>query len=81
VTELRDALNRIIHATDFKVGFERLPDGATRIDGGAIAVLYLKTTTDQRAEVLIDILSLASCFFHKLLPAVVPLPPSSDAVH
>ena len=31
VNLLRDALNRIIHATEFKVGFEKLPDDASKI--------------------------------------------------
>jgi hypothetical protein len=68
VNLLRDALNRIIHATEFKVGFERLPDDASRILGGAIGVIYLSTRTDQRDEALVDVFALASCFFHKVLP-------------
>ena len=72
VTQLRDALNRIVHATDFKVGFERLPDGTAKIEGGAISVLYLKTKTDQREDALIDVIALASCFFHQVLPALRP---------
>jgi len=72
VTQLRDALNRIVHATDFKVGFERLPDGTAKIEGGAISVLYLKTKTDQREDALIDVFALASCFFHQVLPALRP---------
>jgi len=69
---LRDALNRIVHATDFKVGFERLPENAARIEGGAISVLYLRTATDQRKEALIDVFALASCFFHQVLPVLRP---------
>jgi hypothetical protein len=72
VKQLRDALNRIVHATDFQVGFERLPDGAAKIEGGAISVLYLKTKTDQREDALIDVFALSSCFFHKLLPELRP---------
>ncbi len=68
VNALRDALNRIIHATEFKVGFERLPDDASTIRGGAIGVIYLSTRTDQRDEALIDVFALASCFFHQVLP-------------
>ena len=68
VDVLRDALNRIIHATEFRVGFERLPDNASRIEGGAIGVIYLSTRTDQRDEALIDVFALASCFFHQVLP-------------
>jgi len=72
VEQLRDALNRIVHATDFTVGFERLPNGVAKIDGGAISVIYLKTKTDQRDEALIDVFALASCFFHQVLPVLRP---------
>ncbi len=68
VDDLRDALNRIVHATEFEVGFERLPDKAASIRGGAIGVVYLRTRTDQREEALIDVFALASCFFHQVLP-------------
>jgi hypothetical protein len=72
VALLRDALNRIVHATDFMVGFEGLPDNATKIEAGAISVLYLKTKTDQREEALIDVFALASCFFHQVLSVLRP---------
>lgn len=72
VERLRDALNRIIHATDFEVGFERLPNGAAKIEGGAVCVLYLKAKTDQREDALIDVFALASCFFHRVLPTIRP---------
>jgi hypothetical protein len=65
-------LNRIVHATEFEVGFERLPETAARIDGGAIGVIYLRTKTDQREEALIDVFALASCFFHQVLPVLRP---------
>jgi hypothetical protein len=82
VALLRDALNRIVHATDFTVGFERVPDGAARIEGGAISVLYLRTKTDQRDEALIDVFALASCFFHQVLPVLRPPGgEKTDAVH
>jgi hypothetical protein len=83
VNVLRDALNRIIHATEFKVGFERLPDDALRIPGGAIGVIYLSTRTDQRDEALIDVFAPASCFFHRVLPElhVLDRPPTPEAVH
>ena len=63
VALLQDALIRIVHATDFEVGFERLPENTTRIAGGAICVLYLRTKTDQRDEALVDVFALASLFF------------------
>ncbi|HZU23956.1 MAG TPA: hypothetical protein VFA04_00450 [Bryobacteraceae bacterium] len=68
VDDLRDALNRIVHATEFEVGFEQLPENAVDIKGGAIGVVYLRTRTDQREEALIDVFALASCFFHQVLP-------------
>lgn len=72
VAVLRDALNRIVHATEFQVGFERLPEHAAKIRGGAIGVIYLRTKTDQREEALIDVFALAACFFHQVLPALRP---------
>jgi hypothetical protein len=82
VTILRDALNRIVHATSFEVGFERMPAHASRIEGGAIIVLYLRTKTDQREEALVDVFALASCFFHHLLPVLRPRgQESAEVVH
>jgi len=83
VVVLRDALNRIVHATEFQVGFERLPDDAAKIAGGAIGVICLRTKTDQREEALIDVFALASCFFHQVLPVLCPPKGSSksEAVH
>ena len=66
--DLREALNRIVHATEFEVGFLPLPENAAKIRGGAIGVVYLRTRTDQREEADIDVFSLASCFFHQVLP-------------
>lgn len=76
VALLRDALNRIVHATEFQVGFEPLPENAAKIEGGAIGVIYLRTKTDQREEALIDVFALATCSFHQVLPAVRP--PGTD---
>jgi len=75
VAILHDALNRIVHATSFTVGFERLPDHSHRIAGGAIGVLYLKTETDQREQALIDVFSLAASFYHRVLPVLRPTSP------
>lgn len=80
VTTLRDALNRIVHATEFEVGFERLPNNSADIAGGAIGVIYLRTRTDHRNEALIDVFALASCFFHQVLPMLQPAGDSSGGV-
>jgi hypothetical protein len=81
VDTLRDALNRIVHATQFEVGFERLPDDATRIVGAAIGIIYLGTRTDQRELAFIDVFALASCFFHQVLPVLRThgMPPGAPA--
>lgn len=71
-TDFREALNRIVHATTFEVGFERLPEAASKIDGGAVGVIYLKARTDRYPEALIDVFSLASCFFARVLPVLSP---------
>jgi hypothetical protein len=76
---LQDALNRIIHAMEFEVGFERLPDDAAKIAGGAIGVIYLRTRTDRREVALIDVFALASCFFHNVLPVLRPPRESSES--
>jgi hypothetical protein len=83
VDDLRDALNRIIHATEFKVGFDRLPEDSSKIQGGAVGVIYLSTRTDQRDEALIDVFALASCFFHQVVPELQLLdgPSAPKSVH
>ena len=40
ISDFRDALNRIVHATSFTVGFERLPDNSHQILSGAIGVIW-----------------------------------------
>jgi hypothetical protein len=45
-------------------------------------VIYLRTSTDQREEALIDVFALASCFFHQVLPFLRPGGSSkSEAFH
>ena len=78
VADFRDALNRIVHATSFTVGFERLPDDSHKIAAGAIGVIWLETVTDQRERALLDVFSLASCFFHQVLPALMPAGPEPE---
>lgn len=81
-SDLREALNRIVHATSFHVGFERLPNKASSIIGGAICVLYLRAKTDRREEALIDVFALASCFFYQVLPMLrTPLLPTEELVN
>jgi hypothetical protein len=82
VADLRDALNRIVHATEFEVGFVRLPDNAYNFEGGNFGVTYLRTRTDQREDALIDVFALAWCLFHQVLPElhVLGRPSTPEAV-
>ena len=72
VATLRGALSRIVHATEFEVGFERLSDNTAKILGGAIGVIYLRTKTDHREDTLIDLFARASCFVHRALSMLQP---------
>lgn len=80
VDTLREALNRIVHAVEFEVGFERLPSNAAKIIGGSIGVIYLRTKTDKRDLALIDVFALASCFFYDIIPEIKP-PSGPSVIH
>lgn len=68
---LRDALNRIIHAQKLYVGFERLPDNISVIDGGAIIVPYIKAETDRKEMAFIDPFALSHAFLYNALQALI----------
>ncbi len=91
VADLWDALNRIIHARKLYVGFERLPDKVSVIDGGAIIVPYIRAETDRKELAFIDPFSLSYAFLYDVLPALngaknnkvmpphpSPLPPQAE---
>ena len=71
VADLWDALNRIIHAKKLYVGFERLPDSVSIIDGGAIVVPYIRAETDRKELAFIDPFALAHAFLYGALPALI----------
>ena len=71
VADLWDALNRIIHARKLYVGFERLPDNVSVIDGGAIIVPYIRAETDRKELAFIDPFSLSHAFLYGVLPALI----------
>lgn len=70
VSDLWDALNRIIHARILYVGFERLPDKISVIDGGAIIVPYIRAETDRKDLAFIDPFALSHAFLYSALPAL-----------
>ncbi|MBD3334615.1 MAG: hypothetical protein GF355_03780 [Candidatus Eisenbacteria bacterium] len=71
VADLWDSLNRIVHAQKLHVGFERLPDSVSVIDGGAIVVPYVRAETDRKELAFIDLFSLAHAFLYGALPALI----------
>jgi hypothetical protein len=66
--ELRDALNRIIHAQKLQVGFEELPEKLAVIDEGALIVPYIQVQTDRRNLAFVDPFALAHSFLYDVLP-------------
>lgn len=73
VVGLWDALNRIIHAKKLIVGFERLPENVSVIDGGAIAIPYIQAETDRKELAFIDPFSVAHAYLYNVLPSLIVL--------
>jgi hypothetical protein len=68
VSDLWDALNRIIHAQKLVVGFEQLPADLSVIDGGAVVVPYIRAATDRRKLAFIDPFALSHAFLYGAFP-------------
>jgi len=77
VTELRDAFNRVLHAQDLVVGFEKCPESTCVIDGGSIVIPYLMARTDRRPTSYIDLFSMAHAWLHGALPAIHKIDPKA----
>jgi hypothetical protein len=73
VSELWDALNRIIHAKKLLVGFESLPDNISVIDGGAVVIPYIQAETDRRELAFIDPFALAHAYLYEVYPLAFKL--------
>src|SRR5271157_892840 len=71
VSDLWDALNRIIHAQKLQVGFEKLPKEMEVIVGGACVVPYIQAETDRRKLAFIDRFALAHAFLYDVFPKLV----------
>lgn len=73
VSNLWDALNRIIHAQKLEVGFEQLPPQASVIDGGALVVPYIRAATDRKKLAFIDPFALSHAFLYGAYPKLVAI--------
>jgi len=73
VKDLRDALNRIVHARSLDVGFEDLPKHLSVIDGGTVVVPYVRAATDRRPKAMIDPFALSHAFLYLAFPKLIAL--------
>lgn len=71
VSDLWDALNRIIHARKLDIGFEELPEQMSIINEGAVVVPYVRARTDRKSLAFIDAFALAHSFLYKAYPMLV----------
>jgi hypothetical protein len=71
VQDLRDALNRVIHAQRLQVGFEELPSQMAVVDGGALVIPYVQAATDRKELSFIDPFALSHAFLHSVLPQLL----------
>lgn len=73
ISNLWDALNRIIHAQKLEVGFEQLPPQTSVIDGGALVVPYIRAATDRKKLAFIDPFALSHAFLYGAYPKLVAI--------
>ena len=71
VGDLWDALNRIIHARELKVGFELLPNDLSVLDSGSRVIPYVQAATDRKALAFVDPFALSHAFLYQVLPKLV----------
>ena len=70
ILDFRDALNRVIHAKELKVGFESVPNHMSVIENGTVVVPYVKAATDRKRLSYIDLFSLSYAFLYDVLPMI-----------
>ena len=68
VGDLRDALNRIIHAQELRVAFVPLPDALSVLEGGALVFPYVQAATDRKTLAFIDPFAMAHAFLYAAFP-------------
>ena len=73
VYDLRDALNRIIHANKLEVGFEDLPKKLAVTTEGSVVVPYIRAETDRKKLAFIDPFALSHAFLYCVYPKLVSI--------
>lgn len=71
ISDLWDALNRIIHAQKLEVGLVLLPAEVAVIDGGAVVVPFIRAATDRKKLAFIDPFALSHAFLYGALPELM----------
>jgi len=69
VGELRDAFNRIIHAQQLEVGFEKSA-AKTCMGGGGVVIPYILARTDRKELSYIDLFAMAHAWLFQVLPSI-----------
>jgi hypothetical protein len=84
VTDLRDALNRIVHAQELHVRLVELPASLSVMEGGAVVVPFVQARTDRKPLACIDPFALSHAYMYDVLPRLARPDPGSTpapAVH
>jgi hypothetical protein len=68
VSELKQALDRVLHARSLNVALVRLPLDQSVISGGAVVIPFLEIGTDWRTPALVDLFAMAHSFLYDVAP-------------
>lgn len=69
VQNLRNALDRVIHAKKLIICFDSVPAELSVMDGGTVAITAVRIETDRREMAYVDPFSMAFAFIYEALPA------------
>ncbi len=72
VGELREALNRIIHAQQLEVGFENSSAKASWMGGEGVVITYVLARTDRKELSYLDLFAMAHAWLFQVLVAIHP---------
>lgn len=70
VGELREAFNRIVHAQQLDVGFEKLPADVSSVNGGGLVIPYVMAQTDRKELSFIDLFAMAHAWLFQVMPLI-----------
>ena len=70
VNDLRDALNRIVHAQQLEVCFVAAPANISVMSGGAVVIPFLQARTDRKSLACIDPFAVSHAFLYEVLPVL-----------